>query len=131
VKLTASIIIWMIAAFYLYGAAVHLFNILRLSGFDWRAAPMKWQVLDVAYLALDIVVVADLILSWRAGFVAFYAAATSQIVLYTLFRDWIMDVPVEFAVSEEQQSPLSGLVIFHCVTVILLSVALWSRARAG
>lgn len=123
--------IWAVAAFYLYGAAVHVLNMLSLTGFEWRAAPAKWQVLDVAYLILDLVVVAGLPLNWKAGFVAFYLAAISQIVLYTLFRDWILDVPVEFAVSDEQRGYLTGLVVFHCTTIVLISVALWIRARTG
>lgn len=128
-KLTASIVIWLVAAFYFYGAAVHVFNILSLSGFDWRAAPAKWQVLDVCYLILDAIVVIGLVLSWKLGFVAFYLAAISQIILYTVFRNWIVDVPAEFAVSEEQRGYLTGLVIFHCVTIVLVSAALWVRTR--
>lgn len=128
-KLTASIVIWLVAAFYFYGAAVHVFNILSLSGFDWRAAPTKWQVLDVCYLILDAIVVIGLVLSWKLGFVAFYLAAISQIILYTVFRNWIVDVPAEFAVSEEQRGYLTGLVIFHCVTIVLVSAALWVRTR--
>ena len=125
----ASIVIWIVAAFYLYGAAVHVFNMLGLSGFDWRAAPARWQVLDVSYLILDLIVVVGLALGWRAGFIAFYLAAISQILLYTLLRDWIIDVPAEFAVSDEQRGYLNGLVGFHCVTLVLVSVALWQRAR--
>ena len=126
----SAIVIWVIAAFYLYGAAVHAFNMLGLSGFDWRAAPLKWQLLDVSYLILDLLVVIGLILGWKAGIIAFYLAAISQIVLYTLLREWIVDVPADFAVTEEQRGYLTGLVIFHCVTVVSMSVALWLRARA-
>lgn len=130
-KLTASIIIWIVALFYLYGAAVHVSNIFGLSGFDWRAAPLKWQILDCAYLAIDLLVVVGLLLGWRAGFGAFYLAAASQIVLYTIFRDWITDVPPEFSVTEEQRGYLTSLVIFHCVTIALVSSALWIRVRSG
>lgn len=128
-KLAATVVIWIIALFYLYGAAVHVFNILGLSGFDWRSAPLKWQILDIVYLVIDLLVVVGLILSWRTGFVAFYLAAFSQIILYTVFRDWIVDVPAEFAVSEEQKGYLTSLVIFHCVTVVLITLALWIRTR--
>ena len=128
-KLAASIVIWIVALFYLYGAAVHLFNILGLSGFDWRAAPLKWQVLDIVYLIVDLLVVAGLILSWKIGFIAFYVAAISQIILYTALRDWIIDVPPEFSVSEEQRGYLTSLVVFHCVTFILVTLALWIRMR--
>ena len=128
-KLVATVVIWIIALFYLYGAAVHVFNILSLSGFDWRAAPLKWQVLDIVYLVIDLLVVVGLIFSWKAGFVAFYVAAISQIVLYTVFRDWIIDVPVDFAVSDEQRGYLTTLVIFHFVTIGLVTSALWIRVK--
>ena len=126
-KLTTSIVIWVVAAFYLYGATVHVLNMLSLSGFDWRKAPTKWQVLDVLYLILDLVVVVGLILNWKVGFIAFYTAAISQIVLYTILRAWIIDVPEEFAVSDEQRGYLRGLVIFHCVTIVMISLTLWFR----
>ena len=129
-KLAASITIWIVALFYAYGAVVHVLNMLSMSGFDWQSAPLKWQALDIVYLVLDILVVAGLILSWKAGYAAFYLAAVSQIILYTVFRDWITDVPPEFAVTDEQRSYLTGLVIFHCVTIVLVSVALKIRSMA-
>lgn len=126
-KLAASIIIWIVALFYAYGALVHVMNMLSLTGFDWRSAPLKWQVLDIVYLVIDVVVVVGLLSSWKAGYVAFYLAAFSQIVLYTIFRNWIVDVPPEFAVSDEQRSYLTGLVIFHSVTLVLVTAALKVR----
>lgn len=130
-NLTASIIVWTVAAFYLYGAAVHVFNMLGHSGFDWTTAPLKWQVLDVVYLILDLVVVVGLFLGWKIGFGAFYLAAISQIILYTLFRDWITDVPQEFSVTEQQRGYLTTLVIFHCVTLALVTFAVWLRMRVN
>ena len=67
-KLAATIVIWVVAAFYGYGALLHVLNMLSLPGFDWRSAPLKWQALDVTYLLLDILVVVGLLLGWRAGF---------------------------------------------------------------
>jgi hypothetical protein len=128
-KNVAKAIIWIIALFYLYGAAVHVLNIMGLSGFDWGEAPFKWQVLDIVYLVIDLLVVIGLFLSWKVGFVAFYVAAISQVILYTVFRDWIVDVPAEFSVTEEQRGYLTTLVIFHCVTIILISLALWIRKK--
>ncbi|WP_299865695.1 hypothetical protein [uncultured Roseobacter sp.] len=37
-----------LAAFYLYGAGVHVANVAGWTGFDRLSAPLKWQVLDVA-----------------------------------------------------------------------------------
>ncbi len=86
-------LLWIVAFFYLYGASVHVLNMLSLSGFDWLTAPLKWRVLDVAYLILDLLVVVGFFAGWKIGFVAFYLAATSQILLYTVFRSWIIVVP--------------------------------------
>ena len=60
-KLSAAILV-VVTVCYAYGALMHVFNILGLAGFDWLAAPLKWQVLDVVYLALNLVVCVGL---WR------------------------------------------------------------------
>ena len=101
-------------------------NIAGLSGFNWLEAPVKWQILDVFYLAIDIVVALGFFAGWRIAFPAFYAAASSQIVLYTGLRDWIIDVPAEFAVSPNQVAYLDTLVIFHLITIIFVSFAWWA-----
>lgn len=126
-RLVSKIIFSIVAAFYAYGALVHIMNMLGLSGFDWLDAPPKWQILDVVYLILDVIVAVGLVLAWRLGFVAFFAAAVSQIVLYTVLRSWIIDVPAEFQRSPEEIAYLDYLVGFHVVTIILVGVALWWR----
>ncbi len=102
---------------------------LGLTGFDWLTAPLKWRVLDVAYLILDLLVVVGFFAGWKIGFVAFYLAATSQILLYTVFRSWIIVVPGEFSVSADQQSYLTTLVIFHLVTLVAVPLALRTRRQ--
>ncbi len=126
-QMIATIIIRIVALFYLYGAAVHVMNILGLSGFDWSEAPFKWQLLDMIYLVLDIYVVTGFFLDWKSGYLAFYIAAFSQIVLYTIFRDWIIDVPADFALEQEQVGYLTTLVIFHCVTLFFVSLAFYRQ----
>lgn len=121
--------LWVIALFYGYGAAVHVLNILELSGFDWSTAPLKWQALDLIYLALDLVVFVGFFFRARIAFVAFYIAAVSQILLYTILRSWILDVPPEFAVTGAQRDYLSLLVAFHGVTLVLVTTTL-RRARS-
>ena len=123
--LISKLILWTVAIFYAFGATVHIMNIAGYSGFDWLRAPLKWQVLDVVYLALDILVAVGLLLGWRSGLFAFYIAALSQIFLYTIFRQWILDVPEEFARSPQEVSYLSSLVLFHIVTLVLVSLAVW------
>ena len=129
--IVANIILWVVAACYAYGAVVHVLNIAGASGFDWTNAPLKWQILDVVYLVLDIVVAIGLVFGWRAGTVAFFVAALSQIILYTVFRTWIVDVPVEFARTPEEISYLDGLVVFHCVTLVLMILAIWLQSTSS
>ena len=123
-------VLWVVAAFYAYGAAVHVLNILGLTGFQWAEAPLKWQVLDIAYLAVDGVVVARLPAGARLGYWAFSGAATSQVVLYTVLRDWILDVPEAFARSPQDLAYLDALVVFHVVTLVLVMAAQRRLARA-
>ena len=66
---------------------------LGLTGFDWLSAPLKWQTLDVVYLILDLLVVVGLFSGWKIGFVAFYIAAVSQILLYTVLIPFSINHP--------------------------------------
>ena len=123
----------LIAVAYAYGALVHVLNMLSVTGFEWSNAPLKWQVLDVAYLIIDVAVVIGLIGKRAFGIIAFLIGAVSQILLYTLFRAWIIDVPVEFAPTPEQVTYLTTLVWFHIVTLgifAILLLRLWRLTRA-
>lgn len=113
-----------LAAAYAYGAVVHVANIAGLSGFDWTEAPLKWQVLDVLYLVLDVIVVCGLMFQPRTGLIAFAVAAISQIFLYTVFREWVLDVPTAYKPTVEQQAYLWTLVAFHIVSLTLVIVVL-------
>ncbi len=125
----ATAILWVVSGFYAYGAAVHVLNMASLTGFDWPTAPRRWQALDVVYLGLDVAVVAGLVRRRTYAVAAFYAAAVSQIVLYTALRGWVLDVPEAFAVSPAQRSYLDVLVGFHVVTLAGVTWAL--RAGTG
>ena len=113
-----------VALFYAYGAFVHVANMLSMTGFHWPEAPLKWQVLDVAYLGLDVLVALGLWRQWRASIIAFFIAAFSQIALYTVGRGWIMDVPEAYAQGPEAMSYLDALVVFHVVSMLLVVFAL-------
>lgn len=123
----ARAVFWIIAAFYAYGALVHVLNMLGMSGFSWLNAPAKWQALDLVYLVLDVTVVIGLLAGLRIGYLALIVAAVSQIILYTVLRDWVLDVPEEFARSPEEASYLDVLVIFHIVTLTLFFLAIWLK----
>lgn len=118
---------YLLIAAYLYGASVHVANMAGATGFDWSQAPWKWQALDVFYLALDVLVVIGLIFYQRFGLSCFALAAISQIVLYTVLRPWIVDVPAEFAPSPDKLGYLNQLVIFHIATLFAVGCSLLLR----
>jgi hypothetical protein len=113
-----------VAAVYAYGALVHILNITSKTGSPWPDAPMKWQILDIVYLVLDIVFVVGLIKGSWIGVGAFFLAAMSQIMLYTILRHWVLDVPAVFQCSAEDFAYLDGLVGFYVLTCIAVASAL-------
>ena len=125
----ARYIFWIVAAFYAYGALVHILNMLSLTGFNWGEAPTKWQALDIVFLILDVTVVMGLLSGARIGIWAFLCAALSQIALYTIFREWVLDVPESFRPSPEEIGYLDTLVMFHVITIAVVATALWLRHR--
>ncbi|MBT8415384.1 MAG: hypothetical protein KJO30_13750 [Boseongicola sp.] len=127
--LLTSAVFYIIAAFYAYGAVVHVLNIASPTGFNWSEAPLKWQVLDVAYLALDVVVVVGLLKRSRVGIAAFFMAAFSQICLYTVLRSWVLDVPPAFQRSPAEVAYLDSLVMFHIVTCLVVGLTLVLRQK--
>jgi hypothetical protein len=122
------LILWLIAAFYAYGAYEHIASIAGQHGYTWSEAPAKWQALDIVYLTLDIVVTVGFLLRWQIGVFAFFAVALSQILLYTLLRPWFIDVPVKFTPAPEHLGYLNMLVIFHVVSIVLVLIALRTGA---
>lgn len=112
-------------AFYAYGAAVHVANIAGWTGFDWLAAPSKWQLLDVIYLTLDIGVFVGLLTNRWWAMLLLILAACSQIMLYTIFRSWVLDVPAAFQVEPEGAANLDSLVLFHVACLSGVGLVLW------
>ncbi|MEM7223747.1 MAG: hypothetical protein AAF495_12250 [Pseudomonadota bacterium] len=126
----ARILLLVIAGFYAYGATVHVLKMASMTGFQWTQAPLKWQLLDIVYLALDLIAVVGLVLDRRFGWIAVLIAALSQLLLYTLLRDWVLDVPAAFRPTAEQVAYLDGLVAFHGITLAVLAVVWWLRRSA-
>lgn len=114
-----------LVAFYLYGAAVHVASIAGLSGFEWLLAPRKWQILDLAYLAVDLTVVVGLLARKAWGVFCLIAAAISQILLYTLFRRWILNVPAVFEVEPSAVANLNLLMLFHAICLVAVGFFTW------
>ena len=100
---------YLIAAAYTFGGAMHVANLL---GFGSPPPPGKKRVyrsLDVAYVVANALVVVGMITGAMWGYVAFFAAVASQLVLYLGFTDY-------FASDADQRRQLQGLVRFHLTT---------------
>lgn len=95
-----------------------------------RAAPLKWQLLANGFLLVDLPLAAASIAGRKIGLTAVYRAATCQIILYTMLRDRIIDVPREFAASDEQRGHFTSPVIFQRATLVLVTFAAWSRMKS-
>ena len=113
---------YLLAAAYAYGAGVHLANMAGAMGLAWAETPLKWQVLDVGYLTLNLVAAVGLAGHRWTGVVAAVAGAVTQIVLYTLFRDWLLDAP-QAAEATEAAGYLDGLVVFHVASLAVLALS--------
>ncbi|WP_421726541.1 hypothetical protein [Bauldia sp.] len=116
------IILWLIALAYAYFTFVRVLNITGMSGFDWASAPLPWQILDVFYLVVNLVVVYGFVLALPIGFVAFFVAAITQLALYFVVeptqRQSFEDVAFDYRVA------------FQLVTIALVMAALWLRELA-
>ncbi|MET0940080.1 MAG: DUF6163 family protein [Mesorhizobium sp.] len=78
-----------LAVFYLYGALVHLADLLSLGhhlgqthGLAFPEMSLPWQIGTVGFAAVDLVAAAGLWLRAWWGVMAFLAAAVAQIVMY-------------------------------------------------
>ncbi len=120
-----------VSIFYGYGAAVHVANIFSMTGFDWMTAPLKWQVLDVVYLGLDVLVAAGLWRRWAVSLACFFVAGLSQIALYTVGSEWILAVPEAFAPTPESVAYLDTLVLFHVISLVAVVIAMLMRRSGG
>jgi hypothetical protein len=119
-----------VAVAFALGALIHVFNIAGITGFDWSAAPAKWQALDIVYLVLDLVVVVGVVTKRAIGWMAFIAASASQIVLHTALRPWLLDVPADFALGAEHQGYMDMLVTVHAGALALFAgFVVWSGRR--
>ncbi len=125
---TARVILWLIAVCYSVFAFGHAMNIAGMAGFDWRNAPLAWQLIDVLYIAADLAVVYGFVLLRPIGFMAFFIAALSQLALF-----WAL--PGEGVGGGAQRSAYLAIFIpFHIATIALVLVAivlLRKRPSAG
>ncbi|MGV2830749.1 hypothetical protein ACLFKQ_23405 [Myxosarcina sp. GI1(2024)] len=102
-----------IAIALLYGATVHVGNILGLTGTPWTDTPLLWRSLDIILLIFDLVTAIAL---WRglawSIWLLFGGILLLQILPYTLLRS-------RFILKPEDAQVLNSLL---ATEVLLLSV---------
>jgi len=110
-----------LAVFYLYGALVHIADLLSLGhhlgqthGLAFSEMSRAWQIATTGFAVVDLIAAAGLWLRAWWGVMAFLAAAVAQIVMYTFYA----------ATFGNHQ----GLVGFHLATIPIYGVLL-IRAR--
>ena len=89
-----TIYLKVIAIALLYGATVHVSNILGFSGTPWLATPLLWRSLDVLLLIFNLVTAIAL---WRglawSLWLLFGGISLLQILPYTLWRSQFVFTP--------------------------------------
>ena len=126
-RVLSTMILAILALFYAYGALLHAFSITGFAGIDWSATPLRWRILDILYLVLDFAVALCLVLWPAPGVVLLWIAAAGQILLYTILRDWTLDVPPAFLPTDAERGHLDALVRFHIGASIAAFTALRLR----
>ena len=111
-----------LAVIYAVAAILHIASILGLGPTPFADAPLSWQISDVAYGVIDTIAAIGL---WRQkwwGIAAFFTAAISEILLFTLVPDW-------FVIEPEQLPMLRGFVVYHIVAIAFYFLLRKSESR--
>jgi len=105
-----KIFLRILSVIYAVAAILHIGSIVGLGRIPFADTPLSWQVSDVAYGVIDTIAAIGL---WRQkwwGIAAFFVAAISEILLFTLVPEW-------FVVEPEQLTMLRGFVVYHVVAI--------------
>ena len=104
----------LLAVFLLYGASVHVGNILGWSDRLWMDTPLLWRVMDILLLLFDVVVAVGLWLKKPWAAIAFpLGLLMLQFVPYTVWRSQFVQTPADAEV-------LNGLMGTEAIAIVLL-----------
>ena len=110
-----------VAIALLYGATVHISNMLGLTGTPWLATPLLWRGMDVLLLIFDLVTAIAL---WRGLFwsiwLLFAGITLLQIIPYTLWRSY-------FVLNPEDAQILNGLLGTEILLLSILLLLIWLK----
>ena len=110
-----------VAIALLYGATVHISNMLGLTGTPWLATPLLWRGMDVLLLIFDLVTAIAL---WRglvwSIWLLFAGITLLQIIPYTLWRSY-------FVLNPEDARILNGLLGTEILLLSIPFFLLWLK----
>ena len=93
-----GIYVRVVACVLVYGALMHVSNMLGLSGTPWQEQPALWRVMDVVLLVFNVVTAVGLWLRQPWAVVCLVAGLVLlQFVPYTIFREHFVRVPADAA----------------------------------
>ena len=116
-----SIYAKVMALVLLYGATVHIGNILGLTGTPWLKTPLLWRSLDILLLGFDIVVAIGL---WQgvvwSVWLVFTGILLLQFLPYTLLRS-------HFILKPEDAQTLNSLLGTEALLLGIFALLLWLK----
>lgn len=120
-----KIFLRVLATVYAFAAILHIGSVVGLGRVPFEDAPLSWQVSDVFYGVLDTVAAIGLFKMRPWGVIAFFIAAISEILLFTLVPEW-------FVVEPGQLTMLRGFVVYHIVAITIYFVLRhFEKRRSG
>jgi hypothetical protein len=112
---TMKIFLRILAVIYGFAAILHIGSIAGLGRVPFAEAPLSWQLSDIFYGVVDTIAAIGLFRNRPWGIAAFFVAAVSEIVLFTLVPHW-------FVIEPEQLTMVRGFVVYHLVAITIYFV---------
>jgi len=105
-----KIFLRILSVIYAFAAALHIGSILGFGRTPFEEAPLSWQLSDIFYGIVDTVAAVGLFQQKSWGLVAFFIAAISEILLFSLVPHW-------FVVEPSQLPMLRGFIVYHVIAM--------------
>ena len=117
-----KIFLRILAIIYAFAAVLHIGSILGLGRMPFADMPLAWQLSDIAYGIIDTVAAIGLWQQKRWGIAAFFLAAGSEILLFTLVPDWFTSDPTELRM-------LNGFIVYHLIAITMYFCLAWFQRK--
>jgi hypothetical protein len=117
-----KIFLRVLAVIYALAAILHIGSVLGLGRVPFEEAPLSWRVSDIFYGVLDTIAAIGLFKLRSWGIAAFFVAAISEILLFTLVPEW-------FVVEPEQLTMLRGFVVYHVIAITIYFILFYFERR--